>query len=259
MTSKTLNFPIPNKHHLCWGIDGLSYYGTSYSAIVVVDVLSFCTTVDIAISRGGSIIPSAIENECLLQSLAEKQNAILAGKRSDPGITLSPASMQSLQSKQKVLLPSLNGSTLFDLASKFGKPVFAGCIRNSQALAKFLTIKQYFPILFVAAGEKFPNKMLRPSIEDYWGVGSILALLNGEKTIDAQCAEKSFEFVSDNPQKALIACESGQELCTHGYQKDVELAGDFNASNHVGILLNNGGSLQLISQRDIGIFSNQKF
>ncbi len=242
---EVLNFPIQNKHHLCWGIDGLAYYGDFYSAIVVVDVLSFCTTVDIAISRGGSIIPSAIEDGRLLQSLAEKKSAILAGKRNEPGISLSPASMQSLQPGQTVLLPSPNGSTLIELASKYEKPVFTGCLRNSLALAQLLMQKKYFPVLFVAAGEKFSNKMLRPAIEDYWGVGSILTALDGEKTLEAYSAEKSFELVAGGLQKALIACESGQELYTRGYQRDVELAGDYNASNHTGILINNKGSLQL--------------
>ncbi len=251
MTSKTLNFPIVNKHHVCCGIDGLSYYGAFYAAIVVVDVLTFCTTVDIAISKDSTIIPTALEDDSLLRPLAEKQNAILAGKRGNIGITLSPASMQSLQPKQKILLPSLNGSPLINLASKFTKPVFTGCLRNSEALAKLLMKKHYFPILFVAAGEKFPNRTLRPSIEDYWGVGSILALLNGEKTMEAQCAEKSFDFVSHNLKKALIASESGQELCTHGYQEDVEVAADFNASNRVGILLNNEGSLELTTANSV--------
>lgn len=257
MISKTLNFPIQNKHHICWGIDGLSYYGAFYSAIVVVDVLSFCTTVDIAVSKGGSIIPTAIEDEFVLQSLAKKQNAFLAKKRSEPGFTLSPASMKALQPKQRVLLPSLNGSTLIDLASKFEKPVFAGCIRNSQALACFLTQKKYFPILFVVAGERFPNRTLRPSMEDLWGVGSILTALDGDKTVEAKCAAENFEATADHLQEALTECESGQELFKSGYQKDIELAADYNASDCVSILINNQGCLQL--SKEDRIFPNPKF
>ncbi|MBI3236129.1 MAG: 2-phosphosulfolactate phosphatase [Chlamydiales bacterium] len=245
MHRQTLAFPIQNKHHLCWGADGLYYYAAHYSAIVVVDILSFCTTVDIAISRGGSIIPTSLNDEVLLQSFADQHNAILARKRNEPGITLSPASIQSLQPGQTVLLPSLNGSTLMALASKLAKPVFAGCFRNSQYLAELLEQEKYFPVLFVAAGERFPNNTLRPSIEDYWGVGSILSSLNGQKTIEAECAVTAFKASADDLTKNLIICESGQELIAGGYAQDVALAAEYNSSNQLPTLTNRKGQIQL--------------
>lgn len=52
MKTQSLNFPVAHKHPVCWGQDGLAYYGTFFKAIVIVDVLSFCTTVDIALSKG---------------------------------------------------------------------------------------------------------------------------------------------------------------------------------------------------------------
>ena len=52
MTTQSLNFPIAHKHHICFGQDALSYYGSHFLAIVIVDVLSFCTTVDVALFRG---------------------------------------------------------------------------------------------------------------------------------------------------------------------------------------------------------------
>jgi hypothetical protein len=80
MTTRPLNFPVTCKHHTCWGQDGLSYYGAFYKAIVIVDVLSFCTTVDIALSRGFSVIPTNIENEDDLFSLSQQQKAIFSKK-----------------------------------------------------------------------------------------------------------------------------------------------------------------------------------
>lgn len=50
-------------------------------------------------------------------------------------------------------------------------------------------------MLFVAAGERFSNTMLRPSLEDYWGVGSILANLKGDKTVEAEDAIRSFKSI----------------------------------------------------------------
>ncbi|MDP1608257.1 MAG: 2-phosphosulfolactate phosphatase [Chlamydiales bacterium] len=235
-----------NKHHICWGQDGLAYYGTFFSAIVIVDVLSFCTTVDMALSKGCSIIPTNIEDENLLRSISKERKAILAKKRNEPGITLSPASMQFVDSNQTILLPSLNGSTLIDLASHFEKPVFAGCFRNSQVLSDVLNFKKFFPTLFVAAGERYPNKMLRPSIEDYWGVGSILACLEGEKTIEAEFAIQSFNTASSDLKNNLMACESGQELIAHGFRQDVELAAEYNFSDKISFLSRKDDCWQLI-------------
>ena len=248
MIIQSLNFPIAHKHHVCWGQDGLAYYGAFFKAIVIVDVLSFCTTVDIALSKGCSVIPTKIENVDMLLSLAYQQQAILAKKRTEPGITLSPSSMKFLNSRQPILLPSPNGSTLIDLAFHFEKPVFAGCFRNSQALTDLLNLKEFSPILFVAAGERYPNKMLRPAVEDCWGVGSILANLDGEKTIEAEFSIQSFKAVSGDLRSNLLACESGQELVIHGYRQDVELAAEQNISDKISFLSKKNGCLQLSSE-----------
>lgn len=227
-----------------------SYYGSHFSAIVIVDVLSFCTTVDVALAKGCSIIPTKIKNEDELQSLAQQHKAILAKKRNEPGVTLSPVSMVSLHSGQTILLPSPNGSTLVDMASRFEKPVFAGCLRNAQVLSGFLNSKQLFPVLFVAAGERYPNTMLRPAMEDYWGVGSILKALEGEKTIEALSAIQSFKEISRDLKGGVAACESGQELIFHGYGGDVELAAESNCSKEICCLSRQNGCLRLVSRVD---------
>ncbi len=245
MRTSPLNFPITCKHHICWGRDGLSYYGAFFQAIVIVDVLCFCTTVDIALSKGCSVIPTKIEDEGQLLSLSQQYKAVLAKKRKEPGITLSPSSIQFLDKKQTILLPSPNGSSLVDIASQFKKPVFTGCLRNSRVLSELLNVKNFFPVLLVAAGERYPNKMLRPSLEDFWGAGSILAALNGKKTIEAEYAIQSFNAAVKDLKDNLIACESGQELVLDGFRQDVELAADLNISEIIGVLSRSDGCLQL--------------
>lgn len=248
MNRQPLNFPIACKHHICWGQEGLSYYGAFFKAIVIVDVLSFCTTVDIALSKNCSIIPTKIDNEDQLLLLSQKQKAILAKKRNERGVTLSPSSMQFLEPEQIVLLPSPNGSTLVDIATQFERPVFTGCFRNSLVLSEMLNFENFFPVLFVAAGERYPNMTLRPSIEDYWGVGSILASLMGEKTIEAEFAIQSFIAAFKDLKKNLTACESGQELIHHGFRQDVELAAEHNISNRISILSRKNDCWQLTSE-----------
>ena len=248
MPTQPLNFPIACQHHVCWGQDGLTYYGAFFKAIVIVDVLSFCTTLDLALSKGSSIIPTKIEHEDELLALSKHHHAILAKKRTEEGVTLSPSSMQYVESNQTILLPSPNGSTLGDIASQFGKPVFAGCFRNSQALAHALNVKGYFPILFVAAGERYPNKGLRPSIEDYWGVGSILARLHGAKTLEADYAMHSYLAASKDLKNNLIACESGLELVLKNFRQDVELAAELDISTTICLLVKRNGCWQFKAQ-----------
>jgi len=244
----TLNFPVARKHHICWGQDGLTYYGEFFNAIVIVDILSFSTTVDIALSKGCSVIPTEIEKEDQLFALAKEYKALLTKKRNDIGVTSSPSSMQILDYKQPILLPSPNGSTLVDRASRLGKPVFTGCFRNAAFLTARLNFKEFFPVLFVAAGERYSNKSLRPSIEDYWGVGSILANLQGEKTLEADSCIQSFTSASRDLRNKLLACESGQELVLRGFREDVELAAEYNISNNVSLLTKINGCSQLIAE-----------
>jgi 2-phosphosulfolactate phosphatase len=249
MTPAPLNFPIANKHHFCWGQEGLTYYGAFFEAIVIVDVLSFCTTVDIALAKGCSVIPTRIDNKDQLVALSTKHHAVLAKKRSEPGITLSPSSMQKLDSQQTILLPSPNGSTLVDIAAQFNKPVFTGCLRNSQSLSDWLNAEKNFPVLLVAAGERYPNKTLRFAMEDYWGAGSILLGLDGERTIEAEFAIQAFLAAVDKLENNLIACESGQELVLRGFGEDVSLAAAHNISETISILSKKNGCWQLYSHR----------
>lgn len=48
------------RHHrvrLEWGLAGVEILGADCAVIVVIDVLSFCTSVDVVVGRGGSVVP----------------------------------------------------------------------------------------------------------------------------------------------------------------------------------------------------------
>jgi 2-phosphosulfolactate phosphatase len=157
--------------------------------------------------------------------------------------------MESVSAKEKIFLPSPNGSTLVDLATRYEKPVFIGSLRNAGVLARILSDEKYFPVLLLAAGERFPNQMLRPCLEDYLGAGAILSELRGEITIEAQIALKTFEDVSSNLLSVLEETESGRELIMWGYGEDVRLAAMHNISSHASICINNQAHLSIESAR----------
>src|SRR4051794_3969764 len=111
-----------------WGLAGLTHLLPTSDVIIIVDVLSFSTCVDVAVGRGGVVYPYRFRDEGAV-GYAESVGALLAeSRRNAAGYTLSPASLQTLPTGTRLVLPSPNGSTL-TLATG-GVPTFAGCLRN---------------------------------------------------------------------------------------------------------------------------------
>src|SRR4051812_30941957 len=79
-----------------WGLQGLQALVQDVSTIVIVDVLSFSTAVDVAISRGASVYPYAWKDNSAVE-FARSMHAVLAGeRRGKTGYSLSPASLRTI-------------------------------------------------------------------------------------------------------------------------------------------------------------------
>ncbi len=117
-----------------WGQIGVSQLAPMSDAIVIVDVLSFSTCVDIAVANGAVVFPYQWKDGSAL-SYAQSLNAILANsdRKFDTGYSLAPTSLLSIPSGTRLVLPSPNGSALSLSAGEV--PTFAGCLRNAQAVA----------------------------------------------------------------------------------------------------------------------------
>src|SRR5512143_1187211 len=85
-----------------WGEEGLRSLSGTTDVFVVVDVLSFCTCVDVASSRGVMIIPCAATDTGAAAALARRYGAHLAGPRSPGAFSLSPPSLFSLQPGERL-------------------------------------------------------------------------------------------------------------------------------------------------------------
>ncbi|MGZ0188166.1 MAG: 2-phosphosulfolactate phosphatase, partial [Alphaproteobacteria bacterium] len=72
-----------------WGLEGVRSLKGRVAVLVIVDVMSFSTAVDVATSRGASVIPFRHGDPCAAQSVAREQGAELAGPRSDPSSPLT--------------------------------------------------------------------------------------------------------------------------------------------------------------------------
>ncbi|WP_299397781.1 GNAT family N-acetyltransferase [Pelagibius sp.] len=223
---------------LAWGGAGLRAGQASRTAIAIVDVLSFSTAVDVAVSRGARVLPYRYRDSTAA-GFAAAQGALLAGPREGPaGLSLSPPSLAALEAGSTVVLPSPNGSTLSTLVGD--TPTFAACLRNATAVAAALQTLAGAPkkgrILVVAAGEHWADGSLRPALEDLLGAGALLARLKGTLSADAMAAVAAYKALRESLQAALAGCPSGRELIGRGFDEDVAWAAAEDSSAAVPLL-----------------------
>jgi 2-phosphosulfolactate phosphatase len=224
-----------------WGPVGAQQVTPSVAALVVVDVLSFTTSVDVAVTRGTAVFPFRWRDE-RAAAFARSLGAELAVGRSAAAPatpwSLSPRALRDAPFTRRLVLPSPNGSSI--AAAAAGLPVVAGSLRNARAVGRWLRISGYGtperPVLVVASGEKWPDGSLRPALEDLLGAGAVIAALDSESlSPEAFACAAAYTDVGD-VAAAVRACASGQELITSGYAADVEIAVATDASETVPLL-----------------------
>src|SRR5262245_62450426 len=177
MAGGAMTFDQPGFDVRCeWGENGVRHLAPGADVVIIVDVLSFSTCVEIANSRGAIVFPYRWKDESAT-AFAASVNAELAGVRQDDGkYSLSPASLIKIPSGTRLVLPSPNGSTL-SLATG-ATPTIAGCLRNAAEVARGAA-ELGRRISVIPAGEHWAGGGLRPSIEDLIGAGAILSYLPG--------------------------------------------------------------------------------
>ena len=203
-----------------WGLRGVEALADCRT-FVIVDVLSFSTSVSVAIQRGVSILPYRWKDATAADHAAQHQ-ALLAGERGQ-GYSLSPRSLENAPAGTRLVLPSPNGSTISLEAARHGH-VLAGCLRNRTAVsARAASLGG--PIAVIPAGERWPDGSLRPALEDLLGAGAIVSLLPGRRSPEAAAAAALFAAMCAELPFALDTCASGRELRVFlGFPEDVAAA-----------------------------------
>jgi 2-phosphosulfolactate phosphatase len=215
-----------------WGLQGLRNLSPASDITVIVDVLSFTTAVDVALSRQACVYPFPF-NDDRAAEFAARHGALLAGKRGIAEYSLSPLSLMNLSEGERLVLPSPNGSTL-SLESRSSVTI-AGCLRNARAVAAAVNYAQS-TVAVIAAGEQWPDGSLRPAIEDGIGAGAIIALLAGDRSPEADSAVAQRNRAKDRLTDTLLNCASGRELHQMGFADDVALAAEYDVSSCVPVL-----------------------
>ncbi len=214
-----------------WGQEGLAHLLPISDVIVIVDVISFTTCVDMAVARGAFIYPS---NQESAEEYAAEIKAELAGKfENGSPYHLSPASLQNIPAGIRLVLPSLNGGALSRLTGE--TPTLAGCLRNRAAIGQ-AACKLGKRITLIPAGERWENGGLRPAIEDLVGAGAIIDLLPGLKSPEAEIAVCAFQSVKSSLPDFLRSCSSGKEIIAKGRMIDIDLSAQLDVSDAVPVL-----------------------
>jgi 2-phosphosulfolactate phosphatase len=230
---------------LDWGAVGGSVVAAGCDIAVVVDVLSFTTTLSVAADRGTQVIPCSWNDERAV-ALARRHDAHLAVGRAAaaPGrVSLSPGSVRAVGSLPRLVLPSPNGSTISTLLAGQGVMVVGASLRNRRAVARWLQRSDAGRqrIAVIPAGERWPDGSLRPAIEDLWGAGAVLSALTQDGRTglspEAHVAAAAFDLVADDVGRALHGCASGVELDGLGFPDDVDVAAELDRSDAVPVLV----------------------
>lgn len=155
-------------------------------------------------------------------AFAQSVNAQLAGPRGKSIYSLSPASLLKIPEGARLVLPSPNGASLTLATGR--TPTFAGCLRNSRAVAE-TAMRCGTKIAEIPAGERWAEDgSLRFAVEDVIGAGAIIARLTGRLSPEARVAAGVYQHARGNLLEVLAQCGSGAELRERGFESDIALA-----------------------------------
>ncbi|HEX4686549.1 MAG TPA: 2-phosphosulfolactate phosphatase [Nocardioides sp.] len=246
MTAHAEHGQAAYRRRLDWGLAGtraLVADAGPGDVAVVVDVLSFTTTLSVALDRGIAVHPYPWATAEAPAYAAERGAVLARGRRAGlaegGGVSLSPASFEGVSGIDAVVLPSPNGSAISFALRDAGLTVVGACLRNATAVGRWLAgIDNRVSV--VAAGERWPDGSLRPAAEDLWGAGAVLHAMGSEAGGDAspesRVAVAAFGAVRSELGTVLVECASGRELVAAGFARDVEIAAAYDVSEVVPVL-----------------------
>lgn len=217
-----------------WGLAGITALAPTSEIVIVIDVLSFTTCVDIATGNGAVVLPYRFRDDTAT-SFAAQTDALLASSRNSRGYSLSPMSLLKIPDGTRLVLPSPNGATI-SLAAPSAKTI-AGCLRNATAVARAAG-RLGARTSVIPAGEKWVDGSLRPALEDWLGAGAVIAALDGSKSPEAMSAEIMFNASINKLPELVGSCASAREIIDRGFASDVEISANFDCSNAVPVLEN---------------------
>ncbi len=216
-----------------WGAAGAAALAPSSSYLVVVDVLSFSTSVTVAVEAGTRVYPCAWGDEAAAAFARERRAQLAVGRRAVSGRrpwSLSPAALRRAPFTPRLVLPSPNGSAICASAAAGGDAagseaagseaaggaaaggaaaggaamVIAGCLRNAVAVGRFLH-ERVLPGEHGFSGEGgFPGERGAP--------GAVTVIAAGERWADGSLRPALEDLLGAGMVMAALAGWGGRRL-----------------------------------------------
>ncbi len=225
---------------LGWGLEGALALAPSSDVVVVVDVISFSTTVTVALERGCTVFPCPWD-ESRARALAASQGAVMAVARArvdaEHPYSLSPVTLSRAPAGARVVLPSPNGGAIVSALGELGARVLVGGPRNAYAVARLA--RRWGPVISViAAGERSGGSWVDPALEDLLGAGAVIdGLRRRRRSPEAVAAAAAFLSARRRGLRlTLRECVSGRELRRRGLDEELEFASPLNVTSVVPVL-----------------------
>ncbi|WP_438492267.1 2-phosphosulfolactate phosphatase [Paenibacillus sp. IHBB 3054] len=237
----------PYKVKVEWGQRGARAASERGDIVIIVDVLSFSSTVVTAVQHKANVFPYPPPINENAKAYARANSAEIVWGRAEAiregGHSLSPLSFSSADFGRDFVLCSLNGAACTWIASQV-PALLIGCFLNASAVAEIanrLMQQLQANITVVPCGERWSDvregeNNLRPGIEDYLGAGLILSQLTGSKSPEAEVCIGALKYSSKTIRELIWDCASARELRERGYEDDVTYCCQVNISSAVPIL-----------------------
>jgi 2-phosphosulfolactate phosphatase len=227
-----------------WGLPDGAAPPPDVEVAVVVDVLSFTTTLSVAVDRGIEVVPCRWVDADAAR-LADRHGAVRAAgrRRTRHGqITLSPQSIRTADPvPARVVLPSPNGSAIAAELAEAGSTCLGASFRDASAVAEWLVRHESTTVTVMAAGDRHRDGRVSPAEEDLWGAGAVICGLHQrgwtDLSAEAEAARDAYAAIRGRERDALVSTVGGQELLAHGYPVDVDIAAEVDEGHVVAVLV----------------------
>ena len=220
--------PLPAVHVVC-GVAGLKALQDPPEVLVLVDVLTFTTCLEVACGRGAAVIPHAWR-EADPAPRARALGAHLAGRRAEGGLSLSPPSLAGLRPGDRLMLRTPQSAVLS--LTEAAPVVLAGCLRNAAAVAAAAR-RAGGSVAILAAGEQRAKGPPRFALEDWLAAGALAHALGGQPDAAALAAKAAFLEARRDLAERLADTPAGQELIQRGWPQDVACSAELDVSRCV--------------------------
>lgn len=199
--------------HCSWGFKLVEDVMIQYDVCIIVDVLSFSTSLDLLINAKENL-----QNE--------------------------PPSVDFVHhlTLQNLVIPSPVGLPFqINLPQK---PVLAGCLRNARAVAR-TAMQLGDKVLVIPVGDKLSEEEFKTCSEDFIAAGAIISYMKGSRSAESNAALDIYNSSKGNIEEMVKLSSSARKMILQGFLAEVEQACQYNKSKNAP-LLEEGGLMNLV-------------